>query len=49
MGQDYLIGRVDGETYSDLADEYQVSGYPTIKLLRADKQTGTTKSAAAEE
>merc|ERR1712023_338324 len=49
VGQDYLIGRVDGETYSDLADDYQISGYPTLKLIRQDKQQGTSKSAAAEE
>merc|ERR1712023_132045 len=48
VGSDYLIGRVDGETYSELADDYQISGYPTIKLLRADKQTGQMASNAEE-
>merc|ERR1712226_1022428 len=49
VGSDYIIGRVDGETYGELADEYDISGYPTIKLLRADKQSGPGAAKQSEE
>merc|ERR1712070_243611 len=49
MGNDIIVGRVDGETYVTLADDYDISGYPTIKLLRADKQTLADANKQAEE
>merc|ERR1712054_500578 len=48
VGQDFLIARVDGETYGDLADEYDISGYPTIKLLRKEKQKDGAAKMAEE-
>merc|ERR1711988_378582 len=48
VGSDYIIGRVDGETYGDLADEYDISGYPTIKLLRKEKQKDGAAKMAEE-
>lgn len=49
MGNDVLVARVDGETYGDLADDYDISGYPTVKLLRADKQKQVNAAKLSEE
>jgi len=49
VGSDYLIGRVDGETYGDLADDFDISGYPTIKLLRKEAQSAPDFAKKSEE
>jgi hypothetical protein len=36
---------VDGEKNEKLCDQYQVQGYPTVKLLRKGVKAGETSKA----
>merc|ERR1719265_326038 len=47
VGQDYIIARVDGEKNVALADDWNIQGSPTVKLLR--KGLKSNDYAKAEE
>merc|ERR1712113_1369045 len=47
VGQDFVVARVDGEKFGALADDFKITGYPTVKLLRKGVQA--TESSKAEE
>ncbi|GLI71386.1 hypothetical protein VaNZ11_016579 [Volvox africanus] len=38
------VGAVDADTHKELAGEYRIQGFPTIKLLYVDDATGSIKS-----
>eukprot|EP00301_Raphidiophrys_heterophryoidea_P022100 c6340_g1_i1.p1 GENE.c6340_g1_i1~~c6340_g1_i1.p1 ORF type:complete len:184 (+),score=54.93 c6340_g1_i1:34-552(+) len=47
VGGQFIVARLDGEKFSSLADQFQITGYPTVKLLR--KGVKGTEASKAEE